>query len=606
MPTAPIYNGPQIAQGQISTPNLNPNVSPEQMGGGLAQGLANVGRAGMEIYKAERDKADDIAAQDAIARAQNKQTERLYNPQTGVLFRKGADLYENARTFADDFQNDLNEIQDSLGNDRVKMRFQRVRDTLWNEYNRTLSTHVQREIVDTANTSTENFLRSTKTRALTALDNDPSLTLPQTQEGGFDFSEWDNALQLMSGSIAENARRTGRSAQDVEKAIQEHVGEFHVQTIKLLSEKGNTDAVKAYKERYADQIPYQSKAAVNDAIKRGTVIDESQSWTDRILDMVTPDVFAVTPEGKATTLQEQEAAANTLVADLLKGKGEVRDQVQRRIAAEFNQRKQAQHDFQVDTFNSYATRVQKNEKYDRLSKEENFWRMTPQQRELVERIWEEKSQGKDLGKDEAKVYRFLATAYSNDEATRDWFRSLDLTAQGLTPKEFAELKTVQIHLQQANLSEQQKLEYEGIRSIHEIADDAMTSMGWKDKDENGRKYRYQFQKRLEEEVRAVESRTKKKVVPADVQMISDELLLKAAVKGKYFGADKKFLFELTPAEATAPDTKIVSDISDEIKGRIRTQFQKTQKRLPTDEEIQRAYYNEVRIRQQTRGLKFKD
>lgn len=577
------------------------------MGGGLAQGLANVGRAGMEIYKAERDKADDIAAQDAIARAQNKQTERLYNPQTGVLFRKGADLYENARTFADDFQNDLNEIQDSLGNDRVKMRFQRVRDTLWNEYNRTLSTHVQREIVDTANTSTENFLRSTKTRALTALDNDPSLTLPQTQEGEFDFSEWDNALQLMSGSIAENARRTGKSAQDVEKAIQEHVGEFHVQTIKLLSEKGNTDAVKAYKERYADQIPYQSKAAVNDAIKHGTVIDESQSWTDRILDMVTPDPFALTPEGKATTLQQQEEAANIMVADLLKGKGAVRDQVQARVSAEFNRRRQAEHEMQVDTFNSYATRVQKNEKYDRLSKEENFWRMTPQQRELVEKLWEEKAQGKDLGKDEAKVYRFLATAYSNDEATRDWFRSLDLTAQGLTPKEFAELKTVQMHLQQANLSEQQKLEYEGIRSIHEIADDAMSSMGWKDNDENGRRYRYQFQKRLEEEVKAVESRTKKKVVPADVQMISDELILKAAVKGKWLGTDKKFLFELTPAEAAAPDTQIaMSSISAEVKERIRTQFQKTQKRLPTDEEIQRAYYNEVRIRQQTRGLKFKN
>lgn len=605
MPTAPIYNGPQIAQAQGSAPNLNPNVSPDQMDGGLGQGLANVGRAVSDIYKAERDKADDIAAQDAIARAQNKQTERLYNPQTGVLFRKGADLYENARKYADDFQGDLDEIRDSLGNDRVKMRFQRVRDSLWNEYNRTLSTHVQREIVETANTSTENFLRSTKNRALTALDADPTLALPQKQDGGFDFSEWDYALELMSGSIAENARRTGKAAPEVEKMIQEQEGEFHVQALKLLSQKGNTEAVKAYKERYADKIPYQAKVSVNEAVKHGTVIDESQDWTDRIIGMVTPDPMLPTPEGKAPTLQEQEAAANTLVADLLKGKGEVRDQVQRRIAAEFNQRRRLFEERQKDTSNSYLSRIQKNESYDRLSKETDFQSIDPMQQELIHKFWKQK-QGESLGKDEAKVYEYRATALSDNEDTREWFRTLDLTRQGFTPDEFKELVGIQMALQQSHLSEQKKLEYDGIRSIHEIADDAMNSMGWRDNNDEGRRYKYQFQKRLEEEVRAVEARTKKKVVPADVQQIADELILKAAVKGKHFGTDKKFLFELTSAEAAAPDTKIaISSISEETKQRIRTQFQKSQKRLPTDEELQRVYYNEVRTRQQTRGFNFK-
>ena len=606
MPTAPIYNGPQIAQGQAQFQGLNPNAIPAQMDGGLSNALGNVGKAAFAIYKEERDKADDIATQDAIARAQNKQTERLYNPQTGVMFRKGADLYENARQFADDFQKDLDEIRDSLGNDRVKQRFQRVRDSLWNEYNRSLSTHVNREIVETANTSTENFLTSTKTRALTALDVDPSTALPHKQGGEFDFTDWDMSLELMSGSIAENARRTGKSAPDVEKAIREHTGEFHVQAIKLLSEKGNTAAVKAYEQRYKDQIPYQAKSTVANIVKHGTAIEEAQDWSDRILGMVMPDPNLPTLDGKKPTLQEQEEAANTLIKDLLKDKGKLRDDVQARVGAEFNRKQGAERQRQADNFDTYGKRIEKGEPIDALRKEFTFSDMTFQQQKLLEEIWQKKALGKDLGADQAKVYKFEAAAYSNDPATRDWFRSLDLTNQGLTPDEFTELKKVQISLQQSYLSDQAKLDYDNIRGVHEIASDAMNSMGWKDNDEQGRKYKYQFQKRLEEEVKAVEARTKKKLIPADVQQIADELILKAAVKGKYFGSNEKFMFELSSAEAASPDTKIAwGSISDDIKNRIRMQFQKTNKRMPTDEELQKVYYNEVRLKQQTRGLNFK-
>lgn len=114
---------------------------------GAQQLAGGIGRALGGMYIAERDKADDIAAQDAIARAQNKQTDLLYNPKTGVMFRKGADLYENARQFADDFQTEMDGIRNSLGNDRVKERFQRVRESLWNEFNRSLSIHVNRRLL---------------------------------------------------------------------------------------------------------------------------------------------------------------------------------------------------------------------------------------------------------------------------------------------------------------------------------------------------------------------------------------------------------------------------------------------------------------------------
>lgn len=606
MPTAPLYNGPQVALGQGQAQGLNPNISPSQMDGGLSSSLGGIGRALGGMYIEERNKADDIAAQDAIARAQNKQTDLLYNPKTGVMFRKGADLYENARQFADDFQTEMDGIRNSLGNDRVKERFQRVRDSLWNEFNRSLSIHVNREIVDTAKTSTENFLASTKTRAMTALDADIATALPRKDDGTFNFYDWDMAVQLMEGAIGEQARRTGQGAPDVEKAIRENIGEFHVQAIRLLSEKGDTEAVKAYQEQYKAQIPHTAKATIANVIERGTAIQESQSWSDKILGMVMPDPSMPELDGKKPTLQEQEEAANRLVKDLLKDKGKLRDDVQSRVSTEFYRRHQAQKGYQEDQFNNYAARIQKNESFDIVSKEAGFSEMTVPQQLLVQNIADEKTKRKDFGRDGGKVYRYEATAFSNDPAVRDWFRSLDLTNLGLTPKEFEDLKKTQIELQKSQLSEQDKLVFESGRSVHQIASDAMSSLGWTNEDEAGRQNKYKFQKRLEEEVRAVELRTKKKAIPADVQQIADELILKAAVKGRFWGSDEKFMFELSAAEAAAPETKIaMGSITADTKERLRSQFQKTSGRMPTDNEIQSMYYNEVRLKQQTRGLNFK-
>lgn len=91
-----------------------------------------------------------------------------------------------------------------------------------------------------------------------------------------------------------------------------------------------------------------------------------------------------------------------------------------------------------------------------------------------------------------------------------------------------------------------------------------------------------------------------------MQQIADELILKAAVKGRFFGSNEKFMFELSAAEAAAPETKIAMEsINVDTKERLRSQFQKTNGRMPTDNEIQSMYYNEVRLKQQDRRLNFR-
>ena len=605
MPTAPIYNGPQIAQGQAQFQGLNPNAIPAQMDGGLSNALGNAGKAAFAIYKEERDNADDIAAQDAIARAQNKQTERLYNPQTGVMFRKGADLYENARQFADDFQKDLDEIRDSLGNDRVKQRFQRVRDSLWNEYNRSLSMHVNREITETANTSFENFNESVSRGWLADLSQNPGDAIPRLEDGSLDFSTLDTKLELITGSAGTWGRTTKQDSHRVQKMVQERRGNLLVQTIKVLSERGDTAALKAIHERYGNEIPGDAQAAVVNVIKRGTEIDEAQQATDRIMRDVMPDPSMPTLDGKRSTLQEQESKANEKVKSLT---GKLRDDVQARVTAEFNRMQAAERERQQNNFDSYGKRIQKGESIDAIRKEFTFGDMTFQQQKLLEATWEEKANGKDLGADLGKIYAYRRLAIAGSEEERTKFLTEDLTTKGFTPKEFKEITDLQIKLREEQLTEQKKAEIAGIRGVHEIAADAMKSQGWDDKTDGGRAKIYLFEKRLDEEVRAVEMRTKKKLVPADVQQISDELLLKTAKKGMFWGTNKdRYLFELSPSELNDPEAMIdINAIPEETRQTIEAKLTNARNGVaPSKMEIQREYFKFIKDRQETRGREIK-
>jgi hypothetical protein len=591
MPTAPLYNGPQVTPGQFSGGQLSTNVADMSA---IGRGISQLGEGLGQMWEQEKRKAEDEQLTQALSKARELQTAELYDPQDGIMYKQGGDLFGIASDRLNGFRQKLSGIRETLGSVRVKSQFDRASDSLWQEYNRSVQLRVGSEREKTSEAVMDGYVRQEVNSVSTNLQNNFEATVPHKADGAPDFTAIDDSLLRIDLSVKDRVQNDPGGFPEGREAAARNLSEKKKgEAVKLYIDtalaQGKTAEAKAMVERYGDLIPLEFKPGVIKAVEAGTVADEAQQGTDDIM-------FAV--DIPQISLTEQEKQANALIAKRYSKDAKMRDEVQKRVTAEFNRRNALHQQSVQDSYKDYYERLNKGEKIDRLIKEPRFHTMDPAHQEMVKKFAEEKEAGKDLGKDLGKIYRFQQLAYSNDERVRDSFRTMDLAKQGLTPKEFDELSKIQIQLQKAHLDENAKVEYESIRNVHEISEDAARVAGFADKSQE----KYDFQKRLEERVREVEKRSGKKVVPEDVQKMADELLLK---KAEGMLSRDKYLFQLTPEELNDPQGKIAWDkIPDADKNRIRTQWQKSKGKTPEKEDIQRFYFNEIRLRQQTRGIKF--
>lgn len=563
---------------------------------GVGRGLSQLGEGLGQLFEAEKRKAEDEQLTQALSQARQLQTAELYDPDNGIMYKQGGDLFNIASDRLNGFREKLGGIRESLGSVRVKSQFDRASDSLWQEYNRHVQMRVGTEREKTSETVMDGYVRQEVNSVSTNLQNNFNATAPADRDGKIDFTAIEDSLLRIDLAVKDRVQNDPGGFPEGREAAARNLSEkkkgaaVSIYIDQALAQ-GKTGAARQMLERYADLIPPEHKPSVIKAVEAGTVIDEAQHGTDDIM-------FAV--DIPQLSLTEQEKEANRLVSTRYSKDTKMRDEVQKRVTAEFNRRNGLHQQGVQDSYKDYYERLNKGEKIDALAKEPRFHTMDPAHQEMVKKFAEEKEAGKDLGKDLGKIYRFQQLAYSNDERVRDAFRTMDLAKQGLTPKEFDELSKIQIQLQKAHLDDNEKVQYDSIRSVHEISEDAARVAGFSDKSAE----KYEFQKRLEERVREVEKRSGKKVVPEEVQKMADELLLK---KAEGFFSRNKYLFQLTPEELNDPKGEIAWDkIPDADKNRIRTQWQKAKGKTPEKEDIQRFYFNEIRLRQQSRGINFQN
>ena len=587
MPQAPLSNGPQVAQGSWQGGALSTNVADMSA---IGRGISSLGNAAADIYRQERDKAEDQQLTQALGKARELQTSELYDLNEGIMLKQGSDLYSIASERLNGFRTKLNDIRSTLSSSRVKSQFDRASDTLWQEYNRQVQVRIGGEREKTANTTMTNYIDSESKGFGTSLSSEPEAAIPRSADGSYDFLAVDDVLYRMDLAISDRVENDpggfpeGRNAATKtlsDKAAGKVLGAY----LDIMLAKGQTDMAKQFLGRYGDRLPLDVKATAIKAVESGTIIDQAQRHTDEILQAL--------PEG--STLTQQKEKANEAVAQRFKSDARMRDEVQRRVNQEFARREDVDSGAIRDTFKDYYERLSSGEKIDKLSKERLFHILDPQHQELLKKKAEELTTGKDKGKDLGKLYRYEIMAKSNDPVTREMFRTLDLTKQDLTPKEFEYVSKLQMDLQEANLSQAKDAEQKGVRTVHQIAEDTAKTFLTKPED------RYLFQMQLEEQVQLLQERSKRTATPKEVQEIANDLLLR---KAEGILSRDKYIFQLTPEQLNAPDAKIAWDkIPETDKNRIRTQWQKEKGRTPEKDEIQRQYFNEMLKRRQTRGIK---
>lgn len=169
MPDVPRYSALQIQPRAIPDIRISPNVPIEVFGGGpeldrTNEAVQNLITVGEKIAEKEQKKADAAITADAYSNALKSYNDLFYNPDSGVVSKKGKSTFQNPDGTPYDFIGDYNgKLKKSLGDIKKQFIFTQGSQEVWNqiehkltgEFDQQLNKHyaIQRDHYDKESTA---------------------------------------------------------------------------------------------------------------------------------------------------------------------------------------------------------------------------------------------------------------------------------------------------------------------------------------------------------------------------------------------------------------------------------------------------------------------
>ncbi len=149
MPQIPSYQ-PQVQESVGPQVKVNENAPIEMFGGGAAfRETTNTAQAlikqSSDLFKEQKDQADDAWGMDFYAKAASKKNDLLYNPKSGALGLKGQDALPAGEVYGADYDKYLDGLIDSANNPVQRAQAQKIKGKLSAEFGETLQKHTFQE-----------------------------------------------------------------------------------------------------------------------------------------------------------------------------------------------------------------------------------------------------------------------------------------------------------------------------------------------------------------------------------------------------------------------------------------------------------------------------
>lgn len=171
MPTIPTYDTPQVRPeaAAIGGVSANTDTGAHAVGEALTQGLSQAANSATQAYEQHQQQADELAKAKAKVAYQEASNDRLYNPQTGLMYKQGEDAFAASGEVANDLAKVRQDIaQKMLVNDRQRQAFLRETDPYTVELHKQIESHAGQQL-HVAKVATANALLE---KGLVAVAND--------------------------------------------------------------------------------------------------------------------------------------------------------------------------------------------------------------------------------------------------------------------------------------------------------------------------------------------------------------------------------------------------------------------------------------------------
>lgn len=517
MPVVPSSNGQQV--GPAPLPGLRVNV--ETFGGGPAAtpvDLSGIARVATNIYRDEKQKADQIAVDGGQADLSGWETDALHNADTGALNMHGEQAFSLPEQVAESFQQRAADIRSRLTNDTQRAQFDRIAAAHWDSINGQVQTHVanERKAYDGQQS---NALINNESAAAIANYDDPARV--------------SAALGNTVGAIERYGQRNGLSPDVVQEQKDAATTRIHLGVISRLIANDQFDAAKQWHDQFTSEITGPGAIEADKAVKLGSARGESQQQADAILQ-------------SAATLTDAVQRARAITDP------EVRDMTEARVRSDFAEKQKADRDDEEQRMLRATNIVEQTHNAQRVPPSD--WLKLPLQAREALDSYASQLQGGGKVETDWSTYYSLQSMATND-ATRPTFinRNLMIDRPRLADAQFSKLVDLQGELRGNDQKAQDKLS--GIRTREQIVDGAVHAIGL---GENPKRKGQDaplidtIKRSVDVQVEQEEARTGKPASSADVQQIVDDIVTQHVVQspGRWWGTNTttKRLYEVQPED----------------------------------------------------------
>lgn len=530
MPTVPRYSDRQITQ-QQALPNVR--VQTDLPDGAYGLGPAsqrvtdaaqNLGNTVHKFIMDEREKADDLMTQKAWAELTTRSNNLMYDSKEGAMTRKGEAAFGVVDEYGARFDKDAEDIsQNMLKNDRQRQIFEQIRLRKRTEFHQNLERHTF--------TERERFQEEVLQTGLSTAKEDAVLNY---QNPG----KIQESITMQKALLQSQIPAKGKDWYEAETKRVE--SQTHTAVIGRMLANGQDMLASQYFKENKEAFSGQDVARVENSLKEGTLLGESQRQTDAIIQ-------------KTGSLQQALQMAKSIEDPKL------RDAVSSRVRDEFSLRKAAETDARERIFQGMTNVLEQNGgDIDSLRRtQHDKWTLLPMaERKALEDWARMKREGTPPSTD-WDLYYELKTRASSD-ATKGGFltENLKLYRAKLADTEFKELVSLQSSMRTGDSKSNEILS--GYRTHSQIVNDTLSAAGFdpspKAGKEEARKVNL-FRRKVDEEIITLQTKTGKKATSEDVQRIVDNLTAKVITKPGIFWDTKKRVFELEANETFAIDVK---------------------------------------------------
>lgn len=540
----PQYNGNQINTRNIPDVGRTPAAGIESFGGGsgnVVQGLAKIANVADDIYQKEKEKADDIAVQEARNAATLKETELLYS-KDGALNKKGKDAFGQIKRVDDEYQKFSSEIMDGFSNEEQKAKFKKYSDEHYTAVNRTLTNHVSNEMIRHEN-NVAGALIDNESNAAALAYNDP------------------NRIGIAIGTQVETLKKLGASngwsPEELKQKQDQVVSRTHAGVIKsFLDNDKEMDAENYFKNNKEFINDKEVLSQVEQQVEIGSIRKKSQTYVD---------------DAMKKGLSESQA-----LSQIPKDDAKLREQMESRVRTQYGLKESAKRN-DLENISINTMNLIDQGKVTDLTKTSGWTAMNQGMRNSLTNYMEAKASGKAIQTDRNTYVQLQSM--SPDE-----FAKLDIRqfSDKLGTADFKEFVDMQKKLRNGETKQ-----FDTFLTDGKAVETVYKKAGLDTKDAE---IYAQYQLDVAREQQAYQAATGKKMNDQDLTVLSEKRVKDIIIKRGWFsddgiGSTVKKRFEITPEEI---ENISYNDVPKDLKAKIEASLTRSKKPV-TEKNVLETY-----------------